>query len=178
MPVEKISRRIRRKYNKLRKKLRCELATKEDMIKANKWPPGGLRELVQLVNDKKTWFEYVCSTPSRCKQVYQSVCQYLCACLYVGSVQGRKAAVEDLRLQQFPALMRKRSVLSRKFKTRATYGFQPITLCNNSAYVLHKYVTLFRPSGVADDPNDILLVTYTGAVCIMSFYTTTCRLID
>ena len=73
--------------------------------------------------------------------------------------------VQDLKLRQADELVHQGHSLSTKFKTAATYGYQPVTLSDVSMELLKIYLQCFRPfasRGLRDAPDDSLWLRLDG----------------
>ena len=126
-------KQLRKSLRKLNRRERSdEKFDIPNLIKEGKWPRGGMRELQELVGRKLEWawelIERVYSGESICKEDYMSLMQLIFAALYTHSPQGRIAGVMSLRMKQGRELLDKGSTLTDVFKTRASFGFQPVSL--------------------------------------------------
>jgi hypothetical protein len=118
-------------------------------IQNRRLPTNGLRSLMECLNaeliwvksffDQEFWIELID------KQIYNRLMTILYASLYVFSVQGRKGGIEDLRYQQGKIMLEKGHANSKVFKTRAAFGYQPISLSKKSYLLFKVYFLQLRP---------------------------------
>jgi len=140
---------MRKVYTKLRKVERSNAANSiEELIKARKWPKHGLAQLYKAVADeKRDWLRVLISSGCTiCKSTYNMFMQLLGSSAYVSSPQGRIGAIENLTLNDVLTLILtdEESVLSDAFKTRASFGYQPVTGSPIFLELLRVYLKYFR----------------------------------
>lgn len=75
------------------------------------------------------------------KTVYDTFMATLYTALWVFTPQGRVGGIRDLRFRQRTEMLEKGFTYSSQFKTSATYGYQPVTLCSISAELFFIYIT-------------------------------------
>ena len=76
------------------------------------------------------------------------------------------SGIDDLKLSSAEELIGQGHSMSTKFKTSATYGYQPVTLSNVSLELFQIYIDMLRPSasqGRCNDPQDPLWLNWKGA---------------
>ena len=93
--------------------------------------------------------------------------------------------VQDLKLRQADELISQGHSLTTKFKTAATYGYQPVTVSDVSLELLKVYLQFFRPfasRGVREHPDDSLWLRLDGnpevgiGRYVKMFYASACNL--
>jgi hypothetical protein len=75
------------------------------------------------------------------------------------------SGIDDLKLSSAEELIGQGHAMSTKFKTAATYGYQPVTMSNLSLEIFKLYVDIFRPfasQGRCNDPQDPLWINWKG----------------
>lgn len=73
--------------------------------------------------------------------------------------------IEDLKYGQVDALLRDGYIHTTKFKTQSKFGFQPVTLSEESKELMQIYIKTFRPKASGPNPshpNDSLLLNFIG----------------
>jgi hypothetical protein len=132
------------------------------MVAQRKWPPGGLKQLQDICLQEVSWLELLLEHPIfMSKAIYDRFLQLVAAVLYCFSSQGRRAAVLDLKFNQYKDLILNGFVMSTKFKTYSKFGFQPITCSRLLAQLIEIYVDKFRPKHFVGD-KDPLFLNYVG----------------
>ena len=140
---------MRKVYTKLRKIERSKAANSiEELIKVRKWPKHGLAQLYKAVADeKRDWLRVLISSGCTiCKSTYNMFMQLLGSSAYVSAPQGRVGAVENMTLDDVLTLILtdEESVMSDAFKTRASFGYQPVTGSPIFLELLRVYLRYFR----------------------------------
>lgn len=119
------------------------------------------------------------------KETYKRFMGIFLASLYVFSPQGRCQGIEDLKFGQVEALLNEGYINTTKFKTQAKWGYQPVTLAEESKELLNIYLRSFRPYAAGPSPSrptDTLLIDFAGRPHtdigkeLTSFYTKSCNL--
>ena len=74
------------------------------------------------------------------------------------------SGIDDLKFSSADELIAQGHVMSTKFKTAATYGFQPVTMSNTSLELFLIYIDILRPlvSNGHNDPQDPLWINWKG----------------
>jgi hypothetical protein len=128
------------------KKRRSDGPAMEDLIDNRELPQGGLRELQQVVESDLEWFNNFKKSGGMLEQkTYNHFMSMLYSALYVYSPQGRISAIEDLKLNQVKDLEIEGYTMSTKFKTNASFGYQPVTTAEVSMMLLSFYINTLRP---------------------------------
>jgi hypothetical protein len=144
---------IRRAYGKKRKEQVSQISL-ESEVANRRLPIEGLKTLIECVQGDMTWFnglkDRILKSDSENDFVleeatYKHFMQLLFASLYVFSVNGRCGGIEDMRLMQGEELVHKGFANSKVFKTRSTFGYQPVTVSKQSKRLLKIYVDNIRP---------------------------------
>jgi hypothetical protein len=140
---------------------------------------------------------------------YSKFMQLLYSALYAFSPQGRQSGnlmrcvvyletfqyiivynwccvgVQDLKFRQAEELISQGHSLTTKFKTAATYGYQPVSLSKISLELFRIYLSSFRPfvsGGKCDRPDDSLWLRLDGnpeigiGRYVKMFYSSACNL--
>ena len=119
------------------------------------------------------------------KETYKRFMGILLSSLYVFSPQGRCQGIEDLKLGQADDLIHNGFIQTTKFKTQARWGFQPVTLSEESKELMTIYLRTFRPVAAGpmpSQPTDALLLNFVGQPHydigkeVISFYVNCCNL--
>jgi hypothetical protein len=149
--VRDIVTTMRKTYAKLRKIDRSNEANSiEELIELRKWPSRGLNELYDAVAKERDWLETVIASLKSGVQLtrgmYNLFLQLLSASAYVSSPQGRIGSIEELTMGQLLSLLNSPDdyVLSDKFKTSASFGYQPVTGAPIFLDHLRVYLRYFR----------------------------------
>jgi hypothetical protein len=138
----------------------------ENLTRKGEWPEGGLLQLQNVIRtDKRQWVETLVRANSRPtnRSQYNRYMNLLSASLYCFSCQGRVGAIEDLTLSQGEELLLEGVVLSTKFKTRAKFGYQPVTLPpdKTSTFLVTYYLQNVRPK-MLQGSNDPFFINFNG----------------
>lgn len=152
-------------------------------VEQRRIPQGGLPALQDAVLKELPWARSV-----RHRDIddvaYRRFVQTTVSAIYVFSANGRQSGVADVRMGQVQDLLKNGFTTTTKFKTNKKYGYQPITLSEVSAELLHLYVSLVRPQVCRQfpvQPSDHLWLTYRGETdltigkLVTTFFTRTCR---
>ena len=98
---------------------------------------------------------------------------------------GGAVGVQDLKFRQAEELISQGHSLTTKFKTAATYGYQPVSLSKISLELFKIYLSSFRPfasGGKCDRPDDSLWLRLDGnpeigiGRYVKMFYSSACNL--
>lgn len=162
--IKKMAKKIRKTTNKQIKILMSDKSI-EALIERREWPEGGLAQLQNTIRGDMEWVYKMMKLlrgPTN-KALYNRFMNQLSASMYCFSSQGRIGAIEDLKYSQVVSLFQEGVVLSTKFKTRAKFGYQPVTLPRDkeSTVLMKAYVTLIRPK-LLMGPDDPLFINYSG----------------
>ena len=86
--INSVLRSMRKVYTKERKRHDCHSKrnTVEGLLKENKWPIGGFKQLVEAVENQMDWARRVCVATVRDSTVYTCFMQLLSASFYTGKV--------------------------------------------------------------------------------------------
>ena len=99
------------------------------------------------------------------KETYRRFVGIFLSSLYVFSPQGRCQGIEDLKFGQAQELLHDGYTQTTKFKTQARWGFQPVTLADESKELLTIYLEIFRPrvaESSTSQPHETLLLNFSG----------------
>ena len=162
--ILKMAKKIRKTTSK-QIKVQMSDSSVEALIGRRQWPEGGLAQLQQTIRGDMDWVYKMMRTvrgPTN-KAQYNRFMNQLSASMYCFSSQGRIAAIEDLKYPQAGALFEDGVVLSTKFKTKAKFGYQPVTLPpdKESTVLMKAYIAFIRPK-LMMGPNDPLFINYSG----------------
>jgi hypothetical protein len=145
----------------------------EELIQVKRWPLGGLQELFDAVVNELPWLTKVLALNNLNRISYGLYMELLVAAAYVCSIQGRVKALDDLKVQDYDALM-KGHKMSNAFKTSATFGLQPVTTSDLFRQLLQIYmekVRLFVPQR-STLPTALLLISYDNTPIRVGRYVT------
>lgn len=110
-------------------------------------PPGGLHQLqdaVAAVSERLQYqFQDISIEDFACSRAtYDLLMSCIAAMLYVNGVQGRKGALGKLTLSDGSRMASEGHVMSTQFKTRHTFGFQPVSVTTPEDHaILNLYLT-------------------------------------
>ena len=158
--VEDVVKNVRRECRKQRKR---DNATSKDiptLRKLNMWPQGGMRQLNEAVEKELSWISRIDEGTVIDRGFFLSFSKALCASIYL-SPQGRIQAVEDIRFGQANELKTNKFIMSKKFKTWAKYGYQPVTAGSIFLQIFEKYMLYVRPA-LKEKDTDFLFVDLEG----------------
>lgn len=119
------------------------------------------------------------------KETYKRFMGILASSFYVFSPQGRCQGIEDLKFGQIDALLKDGYIQTTKFKTQAKWGYQPVTLAEESKELLEIYLRRYRPVAagpLTPQPSDALLLNFIGRPYtdigkdVSTFFTNSCNL--
>jgi hypothetical protein len=119
-------------------------------------PVGGLAALRRTIHDRiNTWLDIACEVAREQPSLFTSSMYYkftslMYAAFYAFNVQGRQSGIEDMRWKQRLELLDRGFAHSRKFKTNARWGFQPVSIDVVSKRLLQLYIDVFRPIAVSN----------------------------
>jgi hypothetical protein len=82
------------------------------------------------------------------KGIYNEFMQLVIAAFYVLMPQGRVGGFESLTMEHVDDLISQGHTMSRTFKTRAKYGYQPIIATDLAIGILSDYIDVLRPVAV------------------------------
>jgi len=116
---------------------------------AKRWPPGGKRELYDIMLKCKPAVEEILQQgvdgDSLSRGDLTAANDFCVTMLFIGNPQSRSKALTRMSVDSLPELKREHCVMSTEFKTRRSFGYQPIH-CNDESYAyLEAYVTYIRP---------------------------------
>jgi hypothetical protein len=111
-----------------RKRHRSDNATIQQLQKSKHLPAGGLPEFRQLFGPAIAEILEAATALKLAINIclHQRLLSTMFAAMYVFSAQGRIGAFSGLKFSQVEELLNRSFVVSDKFKTRSTYGYQPI----------------------------------------------------
>jgi hypothetical protein len=156
--VNKVTAGAGKLYNKLKKRVQAKRPSCiEDLVAAGRWPAGGMKDLYDAVLSQLEWLRNVVDGGTVItKDIYNLFTQLLSASMYVGCVQGRIGAIQDMLLQEVKKLFTEEYVLSKDFKTSDRFGLQPVTVSNIFLQLLETFLSYFRP---ATDSSEFLFIS-------------------
>ncbi len=146
--------------------------TLASVVYSMKLPKDGLKGLIAAVRFEKQWvdslMEKLRNDPNSIldKDDFDIFMQTLYAALYVFGPQGRVGGIANLCCRQGMDMLRRGYTQTNKFKTAATYGYQPVIIGDMSEEMLRYYIDHVRPivSGhlTKDCPSDPLWLLFNG----------------
>jgi hypothetical protein len=140
-------------YHKLKNKAMAKRPQSiEDFVSVGRWPAGGMQDLYDAVISELAWLKHVIDGGNNItRDVFNLFTQLLAASAYVGCVQGRIGAIQDLLLSQAKALFEDEYILAKDFKTSMQFGLQPVLSSNIFLKMLQIYLLYFRPRTKSSD---------------------------
>ena len=111
----------------------------QEMINVLKFPPGGLKQLQDIIVEEVEWvdqFKY--NTSIIDESTYKKFIGILIASIYCFAPQGRISALESMQYKDVSQLLSS-YVMSTVFKTQSKYGYQPVYLPSVSKNILKVY---------------------------------------
>jgi hypothetical protein len=157
------------------RKRRSDAPDINDLIDKRELPEGGLKELQEAVEKDLDWFDNLRKSRGMLEEkTYKRFMNMLYSALYVYSPQGRISAIEDLKLIQVNDLKTDGYAMSTRFKTNASFGYQPVTTAKVSKMLLEFYINNLRPEIVRkreDDSDDYdpSLLNYDNSPLFLNF---------
>jgi hypothetical protein len=139
--VYKLLKKLGTECHKNIKTARSEV-TLITQIRDKRLPSGGLAELQGAVDSEMKWVarDRKHLELARDQSSHDRMLEVLFAALWVHSVNGRKSGVADMKFDQVDGLFDNGYAMSTKFKTAATYGFQPVCLPTNLHWLFRVYL--------------------------------------
>jgi hypothetical protein len=153
------------------KKMKMELTGKDisNAVSHRRIPIDGLKALMECVIQnlpliEKLYESVVIRSERIPKHLYNDVLDLLFSAMYVFSPQGRAGGITELEYGQGESLLSQGYVNCKIFKTQGCYGYQPVTLSQESALAFSFYVNYLRPRVRDGMPQaaEPLWITYDG----------------
>lgn len=116
--------------------------TLDEKVRLRLAPAKGLKELRDAVVSALPWTK---KQKTWVKVSYQHFMEVLFSALYLFSPNGRPGGVQSLTLAQGNDLLEHAYTTTAEFKTRSTYGFQPVTIGEAAWELLQLYLEVLRP---------------------------------
>jgi hypothetical protein len=169
--------KMRTSANKAKKQQNSE-KTIENAVFEGKLPSGGLQELQEIVNSEIPWARQMVLNYVD-KEAYTKFMELFFSALYVFSIQGRLSGIADVKYGQRTLLLDNKYVMSTNFKTSSTYGYQAITISDESKELLLLYLCHLRIKIVkTSEDDDSLWLRWNGTpftektigMCVQSFF--------
>jgi len=162
-----LSSAIRKCEKKKARRVGSENNDIKQLINQRKLPAGGLQELYDCCHNEMSWARKVGNLPllSIDRKLYLKFIQLLYSSFYVCNVQGRISGIHDMKYHQGKELLENGCAMSSVFKTQSKYGFQPVSVGNDSSELLQIYMRNVRKAannGNNPQPYDPLFITYAG----------------
>lgn len=138
------------------------------LVETRRLPEGNVLAQMQSVQstvmDRMPWAR-VCASEDVVidKGIFLSFMGLLGASLYSFSPQGRISGIEDMKMSQVSSLFEDGYAESTVFKTKGSYGFQPVTLGIVSMELLRIYLLRVRPAASCrsvSSPGDFLFIKW------------------
>lgn len=150
-----------RRTTKIKKRKERREKTIEAAIWERRIPHGGLptlqnivRKEMEVVKNLKVFAD---------AETYINFMQLMFASLYVFSVQGRVSGIADLKYGQRIQLQEQSYAMTDKFKTFSTFGYQAVTLAEESRQLFDIYINKIRPyAPTSCEDTDPLWVSWRG----------------
>lgn len=164
-PIELIIKNLSKNLKKDLKKRLSNAPDMDDLVMNRELPSGGLPELQDIIATDLEWCKGVDWTSLVIdKRTYDRFMQILYVSLYAHSPQGRVAGVQDIKWGQAKDLLTYGYTLSSKFKTSASFGYQPVTTSDISLNLIQLYITRLRPkiTSTMNNWKDPLFLHYDG----------------
>jgi len=155
------------------------------LIQERKLPAGGLEELQQRAVEGTEWVRQSQDLVILANDnfLHDRFMEVIFVCIYCFSPQGRISGVADMKFSQAMELQQEGFALSSKFKTHATYGYQPVIIAASMQWMLELYLrarqAIVRRSLSLDDA---LFLDWNGNAeirigrLVSSFFKRTCGL--
>lgn len=135
-----------------------------------RFPPGGFDELRALVHEDVADMEAAFSsdkpTPEITEILFNRLLQLIMVLFWLTAPQGRVEGIQTLRLAHLEEFRQQGFALNRKFKTAATYKYQPVVISDAVKKLLAIWVTVVRPTVLAphavEHRDDFVWLSYEG----------------
>jgi hypothetical protein len=152
------------KHNRRKRKENMNTYDMEEAVANRRIPVDGLSMLIKCVADDLSIFEDTLKdfeVPN--KAAYDEYTSLMYSAMYVLSAQGRVGGMQSLQMKHADGLLEHGFVMSKNFKTKGSWMFQPITISRQSGDMVSHYVKKLRPQicKVAS-PNDPLWINWHG----------------
>jgi hypothetical protein len=135
--------------NKQHRKKQRKEASMNDMENAvanRRMPKNGLKSLIQCVLDNSERMEPILSKNGfLSKEEFDNFVGLMYTSMYTMTTQGRVGGIEALRYGQVDELLLNGYILSRNFKSRSSWFYQPCIFSKLSVRLIRHYVTYIRP---------------------------------
>jgi len=130
--------------SKAQKTARSKSHTVEEKVRCGLMPEGGLQQLHQAILAELPWARTLPKANIDAISVRRFM-ELMYTSMWTSSANGRPQAIEHLDYKQGTELVNGCYTMSDDFKTRSTYGYQPVTSGPTSAEFLHMYHYDVRP---------------------------------
>jgi hypothetical protein len=152
------------KHNRRKRKASMNSFDMEEAVSSRRFPKNGLPTLIRCVaNDIAIFENHFTSRDVVNKAMFDEYVSLLYSALYVLSAQGRVGGLQSLQLKHADKLLEQGFVLSKSFKTKGSWLYQPVTISKQSGKLLRYYVTKLRPQVCnVVSQNDPLWVNWYG----------------
>ena len=130
--------------SKAQKTARSKSHTVEEKVRCGLMPEGGLQQLHEAILAELPWARTLPKSNIDAISVRRFM-ELMYTSMWTSSANGRPQAIEHLDYKQGLELVTGCYTMSDDFKTRSTYGYQPVTSGPTSAEFLHIYHYDVRP---------------------------------
>ncbi len=164
-PIELLLQNLSKSQRKELKKRHSNAPDMDDLVSNRELPSGGLKALQAIIATDLVWWKNVdWASPLIERRTYDKFMQVLYSSLYAHSAQGRISAIADIKWGQVNNLIKNGYILSTRFKTNATFGYQPVTTSKVSLDLIKFYVSVLRPkiTSTMNGSQDPLFLHYDG----------------
>jgi hypothetical protein len=160
---EFVLRAVAKNYRK-QKRFEANQHDMETAVANRRLPKDGIKTLIQCVIDDASLFEENPNKSNRAdKETFQYFVSMMYASFYVLSTQGRIGGFTSIVVKQADDLLQNGYILSKNFKTRSSWIYQPVTISELSSRLFRHYITNLRPQISPEvQPNDPLWVNWEG----------------
>jgi hypothetical protein len=152
------------KHNRRKRKANLNSFDMEEAVSNRRFPKNGLPTLIRCVADDIAILDDNFESHNVVnKAMFDEYVSLMYSALYVFSAQGRVGGLQSLQLKHADVLLQQGFVLSKNFKTKSSWLYQPVTISKQSGKLLRYYVMKLRPQVCSVvSQNDPLWVNWYG----------------
>jgi hypothetical protein len=149
-PFEYVLKLVSKQHRKQRKREMNQNDLAE-LVACRRLPENGIQPLIEcvlddcLLNHEMFSNKFRDVTPFVNKDFYEKYISLMYASLYVFSAQGRVGGIQSLKYEQADDLLHNGFVMSKNFKSKSSWMYQPVTISPLSKRLVHFYITRVRP---------------------------------
>ena len=151
--------------------------TIQELIFTGNWPVNGLVDLQNAVTGAAGLIhDLLAKAPLTIQDIdtniYARILQVMTSSIWTFDVNARPKAVGKLRTDQFAELLTDNVAMGTEFKTRSTYGYQPIIARGLCLYVMSFYYDHIRPLVETEDSGDFFFLdgkSFISCLCCFCF---------